>query len=382
MAEYRFIEPLDVLYLRGNKLFGDAGSHGEALMPPWPSLAAGALRSRMLADHKVNFTTFANGAAKLESALAVCLGTPADPGAFRIATFTLAQRRNGEIKPCFPVPADVVILGRDNTQRCHYLHPCALSPSLRSSYPLPELPVLATGELAKPEGSYWLNGAGLAAYLAGKPLTADHLIKTKKLWQLDPRLGITLNSQSRTAAESMIYTVETVALCENVGFLVEIQGADGVLPNNGFLRFGGDGRAAQLESTPITFKWPEPDWERIAADRRFRLILATPGLFADGWQLPGLNKEYKWHWPGGSAQLVAASVNRAEVVSGWDLAKWQPKAAQRIAPAGSVYWFRKWSGNVATLQELTLRGLTDGLEPNRCAEGFNNVLIAAWPQPN
>lgn len=30
------IEPLDVLILRGNKLFADAGSHGEALMPPWP----------------------------------------------------------------------------------------------------------------------------------------------------------------------------------------------------------------------------------------------------------------------------------------------------------------------------------------------------------
>ena len=41
-----FIEPLDVLILRGNKLFADAGSHGEALMPPWPSVAAGALRSR------------------------------------------------------------------------------------------------------------------------------------------------------------------------------------------------------------------------------------------------------------------------------------------------------------------------------------------------
>ena len=36
-----FLEPHDVLYLRGNKLFGDAGAHGEALMPPWPSMAAG-----------------------------------------------------------------------------------------------------------------------------------------------------------------------------------------------------------------------------------------------------------------------------------------------------------------------------------------------------
>ena len=39
--ETRFIEPLDVLFLRGNKLFGDPGSHGESLVPPWPSLTTG-----------------------------------------------------------------------------------------------------------------------------------------------------------------------------------------------------------------------------------------------------------------------------------------------------------------------------------------------------
>ncbi len=47
-----FIEPLDVLFLRGNKLFGDPGSYGESLVPPWPSIAAGALRSRLLAEQR------------------------------------------------------------------------------------------------------------------------------------------------------------------------------------------------------------------------------------------------------------------------------------------------------------------------------------------
>ena len=43
-TEHRFLEPLDVLFLRANKLFGDPGSYGESLVPPWPSAAAGALR--------------------------------------------------------------------------------------------------------------------------------------------------------------------------------------------------------------------------------------------------------------------------------------------------------------------------------------------------
>ena len=53
-VETRFLEPLDVLFLRGNKLFGDPGSFGESLIPPWPSVVAGALRSRMLADDRVD----------------------------------------------------------------------------------------------------------------------------------------------------------------------------------------------------------------------------------------------------------------------------------------------------------------------------------------
>ena len=380
MTEYRFIEPLDVLYLRGNKLFGDAGAHGEALMPPWPSLAAGALRSRMLADYQVDFAAFANGTVQLESALAACLGTPAAPGTFRVAAFTLAQRLNDTVEPCFPLPADVVILSRGDTQQRHYLRPHTLSPSLRSSYPLPELPILSTGELAKPEGGYWLNSAGFAAYLAGQALTADHLIEIKNLWKLDPRLGIALEGHSRTAAEGMIYTTETVALSPNVGFLVGVQGAEGLLPNEGLLRLGGDGRAAHLQSVPIEFQWPEPDWKRIATDRCFRLILATPGLFAGGWQLPSLSEGQELHWPGGSARLVAASVNRAAVVSGWDLAQWQPKAAQRIAPVGSVYWFEDFQGKAETLGKLAAEGfwaMSNYPDSSRRAEGFNNLFIAA-----
>ena len=46
---YHFVQPLDVLMIRGNKSFGGEGQHGEAVMPPWPSLFAGAFRSALLA---------------------------------------------------------------------------------------------------------------------------------------------------------------------------------------------------------------------------------------------------------------------------------------------------------------------------------------------
>ena len=48
-TRYYFIEPVGVLMLRGNRSFGADGEHGEALLPPWPSLFAGAFRSALLA---------------------------------------------------------------------------------------------------------------------------------------------------------------------------------------------------------------------------------------------------------------------------------------------------------------------------------------------
>ena len=56
-----FIKPLDVLFLRGNKLFGDPGSYGESLVPPWPSVLAGALRSGLIAERGYDAVEFAKG---------------------------------------------------------------------------------------------------------------------------------------------------------------------------------------------------------------------------------------------------------------------------------------------------------------------------------
>lgn len=55
------IEPLDVLLLRGNQPFGDPGSYGDAVLPPWPSVVAGTIRSCMLADAGTDLLAFARG---------------------------------------------------------------------------------------------------------------------------------------------------------------------------------------------------------------------------------------------------------------------------------------------------------------------------------
>jgi len=83
---------------------------------------------------------------------------------------------------------------------------------------------------------------------------------------------------------------------------------------------------------------------------------------------------------GVKGRLVCAALPRAEVVSGWDLAQWQPKPAQRAAPTGSVYWLDQLEATPEALRKLAAQGLWgDPCEDAaRRAEGFNRVWLATW----
>ncbi len=370
---YRFLEPLDVLFLRGNKLFGDPGSYGESLVPPWPSVAAGALRSRLLADDGVDLAAFAAGREAHPM-----LGTPDNPGAFRITRFQMARRSaDGRVEALIAPPADLVIGEQDGkVMAVRALSPTAPAAGVLSSSHLPQLPVLAEAERGKAASGYWLGEGGWRRYLAGDTPSPGDLIKSSELWCTDPRVGVGLDAATGRAANGRLFSVQAVAMQPGVGFLAGIAGA--VPPTHGMVRLGGDGRAAAIHAAEPNET--EPDYAAIARAGRCRLILTSPGIFPGGWRLPGTDAEDRFHLAEVSGRLVCAAVPRAEVVSGWDLARWQPKAAQRAVPAGSVYWLDKLDATPENLRKLTATGLWDpiGHDAQRRAEGFNRFCFAAY----
>ena len=413
MSATIFLEPLDVLFLRGNKLFGDPGSYGEALVPPWPSVAAGALRSRMLADDGIDLPAFARGEIEHPT-----LGTPARPGRFAVTAFHLARRfADGRVEVLIAPPADLVI-NEDaaGTPSVKALKPVAIPRGLTASSPIAALPVLAETTRSKPASGYWLTESGWRAYLAGRLPTSTDLIKSSALWQIDPRVGVGLDADTRRASDGRLFSVQAVAMTQrghrigkdkqtdkplladfDVGFVVSVSGAP--LPTGGTLRLGGDGRAAALRTVTTTL--PEPDYAAIAAARRCRLVLAAPGVFDGGWLPTGFTQAadgtFRFDLAGVKARLVCAAVPRFETVSGWDLARWQPKPAQRAAVAGSVYWLDELDATPEALRKLAEQGLWDqscedppahqpspqrgeGDWKGRRAEGFNHVWLAAWPR--
>ena len=373
-----FIEPLDVLFFRGNQLFGEPGSYGEALMPPWPSVAAGALRTRILAADRIDMAAFAAGQVPHPQ-----LGTPQAPGSFVLQAFGVARKpEGGDVELLMPLPADLVVQGKEGAAgpaaaSVLPLRPVALHGALASSSPLPLLPVLAQGnDRAKPASGWWLNGKGWRNYLQGQPITPADLVHTSTLWSYDERVGVGLDGDTRSAADGKLFTTRAIAMKEGVGFAVAVAGAD--LPTSGSLRLGGDGRAAAVHASPIA--WSAPDLAAISAAGCCRIVLTSPGIFEGGWRLPGMASDNTLQLPGLRARVAAAAVCRADTVSGWDLAPRQPKPAQKAAATGSVYLLDDLEATPEALGKLVAHGLWGQPceDAQRRAEGFNRFSFAPY----
>ncbi len=354
------LRPFDVLHLRGNRLFGGPGDHGESLMPPWPSVLAGAVYSHALVVEKK-----ISGAQKNKNGPDIIKKMYGDTW---IRWIGLTQR--GRI--CFPLPSDLVIFQDTG--------PVTMKPVKKDLFAgcitghpeeLPEIPVIQTREQRKPSTGYWITADGLQKHLRGDSVSQSDLVPTSSLWLSDPRLGIALNSDTRTAEESRIYTTEAVALAEDTAFVCLFSHEKGNLPNSGICRLGGDGRGAEITE----YKNPPEIGRPFGGWKRFRMILATPCPSGDGWVPPNVKKVEDGIYltlNGFRARLMSAAVSRHEVISGWDVAKHMPKNAVRVIPAGSVYWFEVEQGDTSALEEIWKAGLIKTFADRR-REGFGGV---------
>lgn len=378
-TQVRLIQPLDVLLLRGNKSFGDAGEHGASSMPPSPSVLAGALRSFWLADMGCDFAQFKTAKPEVfDEPIRSQLGTPTEPRGFRLAHSGLVRRVKDGLQRVFPIPSDLVIQKetKDATEaKIYALKPMPLPEGLMSQLAEGQQVPMLQAPAGKPESKYWLDEAGYHAYLNGQfeQIKNSNLVEVSQLWKKDYRLGIALDGDKRTAAEGQLYTTEAIALCEGVQLVAEIQDAPD-FPTKGNLRLGGDGRGAGFEAGTLK---PLPSIQ--AKHGKIKLILTSPAIFAEGWKLPSQDEQGRIQFAGGSARVVTASVPRHQVISGWNLAKWEPKPAERVAPAGSVYWLEDVQLDATTsLQDALQALLLRDTDPQRRAEGYNACQLAHW----
>lgn len=200
MTTYYFVRPTDSLFVRGNLAFGDAGEHGAGVMPPPPSLFAGAFRSALLGRDPQALAQFTQAGRCDDPAIGAALGMldkdgrVERTGAFRITWLSLAGIPSpiglGHAvvpEPLLPLPADLVCLELGFA----VLTPGEADPLVVDSRDLPRVAVLRAAKQEKPEGGVFLKRSGWEKHLAGAlPDKMADSVKAADVYARDPRLGI------------------------------------------------------------------------------------------------------------------------------------------------------------------------------------------------
>lgn len=361
------LDAIDPLFFGDGRSIGTSEVNGRVLPPP--QVVAGLVRTRQGLD--------SNGA---------WVGDPDQ--AKRIAVqgpFPALLSRDSSVDEwLFPRPADALLL----KAVLRRLVPLDLSSwGLRSNLPGADLaPVgLAAADPSKPEPmkplwrwsemERWLSNPDAPGEIRG---VAVPPLETRFHVAIDPETGHALDGALfSTAGRRMVIEEETEASEQRltstrfrsvgIGLRTSARIHAGAAPAGGERRMVHWRQAMKpLPSTPETVL-------KSAENGAVRVILATPAIFEHGWRPARL-----FDAPPGST-LVAASVGRPEVVSGWDLASNKARPTRRCAPAGSVYFLRL-GGDAAARRawaEATWLQPRADAEADRL-DGYGSVLLGAW----
>lgn len=384
MAEY-LILPKAPLMFRDGRPFGAEAGIAETLTFPRPSTVAGALRTAW-AESCDQFD-YKSGKQQL---LAKHVCGP-----------LLAEIDEHGIDVLLPTPADSVCLTDKGEARIYRLKPGTID-CVTEGTDLPHselLPVfLQGGNNGKPEKNApafwylkqftdWLVDDFIQPFAtAGQGVTAP---------PVEIRSHVAIEPTTQTSKTGHLYQTTGIDFSErrlsqsrddpqrgwkqtHYGLLSRFSDD---IPET-FRTIGGEARLGHIRKCEKL--WPECPQEltnKLNATRTFRLILITPAIFDNGY-LPGFVDPKTLEGKLGSLELrlKAAAVPRWQAGTSWDMlegGKGQGmRKVQRLAPAGSVYWFEVSQGNAGELSNYWLQSVSD----QRANDGYGLAVPGIWTQ--
>lgn len=399
------ISPHDPLLVRDGRPFGAGGESGNRARSvdwPYPSTVAGAIRTLI---GKLMAPEDGRNPFHDERFLARLKGT-AVVGPLPVAA--------GELY--VPAPRDALAHQDESTKAVYWdaLRPERPADGAGCDLPAPGLcPVRILHSEKPPEmPGFWSLKSALTWLGTDRPEMGFQPVGLPKFVK-DERTHVRIDPARGTAAEAQLFSTEglvfpdvdlpvdgeragesgrrlvrpAVSLAAQVGpaddeIAARLAGLDALHP------LGGERRLARFRFGDAAEMWQGPRTLRdaLAGADGFRMVLATPAIFAGGW-LPGWLKEtdngFLEGTPPGAPfdlrlRLRGACVERWRPVSGWSLERGQrgPKAVRRVVPGGSVYFFEKVSGSGSSLADLWLRPVSDGDQDRR--DGFGAALWGVW----
>ena len=387
------IEPRDPLIVRDGRPFGpNPGARAATLPFPLPSTIVGGLRHKAGLDDAGVFNRN-----EVTRVLGLDLRGP----------LLVELTAEGVLHQfLFPAPADALALDADGSApgvtelRIQALAPRALPGAPTTNQPDGmALVAPATRVPNKVSGAaprFW-HERHFSTWLTDPAPDATFALDAVGLRSLesDARTHVSVQPDTQTAREGALFQTrgleftwrDRAAWTEREAFVTrrlalaaafEDAGRPYTPPHfpGGLAPLGGERRLMRWSTLDAALPAPPPGlFDAIVEAHRARVILLTPALFAAGYRPP-----LTWVRGGVSANLRAAAVPRAQVISGWDLHQGKPKPTRRLAPAGSVY-FVTWEPGAdvrAWLEATWMRNVSDADQDRR--DGFGLAALGVWPR--
>ena len=393
------LTPLDTLFFREPRPFtAGEGSDAWSLFPPSPLTMQGMIRSKLLSDHcgpwKENWT---DSAAAVERVVGRPGGLPG----------TLALRgpwlvRNGQW--LLPAPLDLIVkpladavASENEAREAAALTPEPLERGRTTSHPGKLRPLQPPASWKEFKGvNGWLTWDAYREYLIQGRVSLtpkENWWPPDLLWQEELRPGIGMDYARNRVEGGMLYFARHIRLCPEVALGLEVSGLDG-LPRQwtppALAPLGGEGRAVRLESCspPPWHSPPEEVLSGTTSSGRFKLVLTQPAWFRKAWHPDWMNKATGDCTCNGVAfRWVAARIERAVKIGGWDLAKGRPKPLRAFVPAGTVFYFENQQDATAVCNMFWNRCVSQnptdsGGQPLEAFDriGFGHALVGTWKE--
>ncbi|BBB92062.1 MAG TPA: type III-B CRISPR module-associated protein Cmr3 [Methylomusa anaerophila] len=350
------IRALDTLFFRDGKPFTmGAETWANGIFPPAPSVLYGALRSAYFAQHP-------EALAKVNSADDPTAGLVIRGYYLKIGEFVH-----------FLLPGDCVVWDKDGAKVAGTM---ALQPNEElSSCPLPYMLAPAVQNRTESIEDGLLDDLTFEEYLDG--FSTHYCFKKMHDYVLtEAKIGIARSYDTRTTEESRLYRIGMRRLESSlrrgrktsaVSMVIDFSGMD--LLREGIIRLGGEGKAALYqETTPYSIP------KVLLQGRLFKLYLATPAIFENGW-VPGWidSVTMTGTYNGVNMRLICAAIGKFHSLGGWDMDKCKPKPMRRAVPAGSVYYFETETTPDLVLDVFHGQSISDYDAP----QGFGIAYVGA-----
>lgn len=339
------IKPLDTIFFRDGRPFSMGyDTWANLIFPPYPSTIYGSIRSWLIFE-KGSLIDFENN--KFENEL----GTPNKKGSLKINGIFIEY--NDTL--LFPIPRDLLILEEPKD-----LHKCdenknldkyrknqktLISLSLTqkpevfiSDYELDYILVNKSNEkLDEAEGFLDINS--LLKYLISND-NSFHPIDRKDIFEIEYKIGIKRNRKTLSSEEGYLYRIPMIRLKKDVNFFIQIEGLN-YYPERGIIQLGGEGRIAEIKKYDNDLLKDLRDINFEFKNNIFKLYLATPAIFNNGWLPEWIDKSnYEGKYNGIRLKLIGCIIGKYNLIGGWNLANQKPKPMFKAVPSGSIYYFK------------------------------------------